>query len=70
MSEWRCIDTAPKDGRGVMAYIRSGWIEGVYWVYDRWHFLSDGSPTESHQQPTHWMPLPSPPDSIGERKAK
>jgi hypothetical protein len=72
MSEWLPIETAPKDGSAVLGYFPgydgvsfarrdviamywSGWGGGI------WDCASSGH--HIHQSPTHWMPLPSPPDS-------
>lgn len=68
MAEWQPIETAPKDGRDVLLWIpadeespRKG----------RWEKLLD-DPSRPHRwcvaygwcedTPTHWMPLPSPPE--------
>ena len=68
MSEWKTIETAPKDKpiwayngeQGVMKYleIKDGDCEysGFIWVEQ---LLQDADPDPN--QPTHWMPLPDPP---------
>jgi len=56
MSEWRPIETAPKDGRDVLTW--DG--DSVYLASfdkDKWWVL-----VEFTVEPTHWMPLPEPPD--------
>lgn len=65
--EWQPIETAPKNGSEVWVYNgeqeRMRWIEGdeyALWVYAD-ELLNDVDP--SPEQPTHWMPLPSPPES-------
>lgn len=73
---WQPIETAPKDGTQVigyngekitaMAYLRHKDDNGYYgWCMAGWQF--GGMLYDFHyafprdKQPTHWMPLPSPP---------
>ena len=65
--EWRPIETAPKDGKPILACVSSmnvylvstvGWNEIL-----RCWILCEREPYEEHAEwwPTHWMPLPEPP---------
>lgn len=73
---WRDISTAPKDGTHILA-IRQDWWEPVNgnhrWVYGNVfesYFDTTTDRFESYglKQPTHWMPLPAPPnDDDGSR---
>ena len=61
--EWQPISTAPKDGTVVIGYDRSNihadarnYVEFVLWRGDRWI-----DPETWTIKPTHWMPLPAPP---------
>jgi hypothetical protein len=66
-SEWRPIETAPKDGSDVLLYCRCQ-HDGRAYAPDRnvgwwepaagWWHARDGL-----IEPTHWMPLPAPPAS-------
>lgn len=66
MSDWQPIETAPQDGTTqIWAYNgeqqRMQWAEGedyALWIYSE-EIMSDICPDPD--QPTHWMPLPSPP---------
>jgi|SRR5882672_1795707 len=64
--EWQSIDTAPKDGTWVLSttlgnnpYTHQPFVPDiVQWAGSRWNNgLSDHG-----YQPTHWQPLPAPPD--------
>jgi len=75
MSEWKPIDSAPKDGTRVL-FGRKAWVTIGRWQtvdYDHYAGMSirawvaDTAGRESPRmvtdfQPTHWQPLPPPPD--------
>ncbi|HVM91364.1 MAG TPA: DUF551 domain-containing protein [Terriglobales bacterium] len=75
MTEWKPISTAPKDGSEVLLYIGAPWskIEKARW-YAPWSNWQCGViPSDPVREeyfgigssvPTHWMPLPSPPETI------
>lgn len=71
MSEWKPIESAPKDGTSVLGYFPAGAkyvaradVSPIFWekAMELWtnpvsgHFCF-------HAPPTHWMPLPPPPGS-------
>lgn len=63
--QWMTIDSAPRDGcvwafNGEQGAMK--WSEGDGWALWVWadELLSDVDP--SPQQPTHWQPLPAPPE--------
>ncbi len=73
MSEWQPIETAPKDGTRVLAFDGSQIITVDYQepsyigvnnhikIEESWVQISDsGRATDFY--PTHWMPLPGPPE--------
>ncbi len=75
MMEWQPIETAPKDGTVILAFVLGASIPSIVsWVTyrreSRWciepetfmeddHF--DEFWTATRYEPTHWMPLPTPP---------
>lgn len=74
MSEWRTIDSAPRDGSEILLYIpRNSQYRPEMVVVGRWndrdikpYFTNDcerlyGVRNTRKHQPTHWMPLPEPP---------
>lgn len=64
---WRPIETAPKDGTWFLAY----WpvqtfedrIQTTRWLHGDCRFV-DASDFMDHIQPTHWQPLPTPPEAV------
>ena len=71
MSEWQPIETAPKDGRTIIVFRNiHGWnvLGYAYWVdvrgIDGWvsNGFSDPPGNLGLGHPTHWMPLPTPPE--------
>ena len=73
-AKWQPIETAPRDGTRVMLGNAAGvWVADWIPVYrtgyrpdDPWHsaLLNHDHIRESarYEAPTHWMPLPPPPD--------
>jgi len=58
MNEWQPIETAPENAR-ILIIFKCGHIEdGV--MHDKGYSLFDGENLMSGY-PTHWMPLPEPP---------
>jgi hypothetical protein len=64
MSEWRPIETAPKDGTMFIIFQAEEdgdhWFDLVSWSETENDWIDDGG-TLSCDGPTHWMPLPEPP---------
>lgn len=60
MSQWQPIETALKDGTDILAWDGAPCI--VHWEPEfspaRWVIQHDGMSA----WPTHWMPLPAPPN--------
>jgi len=67
MSEWQDISTAPKKGINqfrVILLSRAGQKESMpcYWDGENWKCASVFGNDLIYVHPTHWMPLPSPPE--------
>jgi len=70
MSGWRPIETAPKDGAWVWLYEAveheadrqyvGHWFHDYIGDEDRWQ---DAADCREFAKPTHWMPLPDPPEA-------
>jgi Protein of unknown function (DUF551) len=66
--KWQPIETAPKDGTAILALVdglheNTGepFIAAVAWYREGfWLVNEEGGDT---YQPTHWMPLPPPPNT-------
>jgi hypothetical protein len=76
---WQPIETAPRDGTRVLVFwapsiIQISWHEVSYRVingqewFRRVGWMVDGL-TTGEIYPTHWMPLPDPPDQTTEQEA-
>ena len=66
--QWRPIDTAPKDGTPIILYGRhtkTRWPIVAVGYFDRrdeyGHFGSWCLLVDAFIEPTHWLPIPSPP---------
>lgn len=62
-TEWQPIESAPKDGTGILTLRwldgAGWWYQHVQWLNDDWMVCNDGD--SSVANPTLWQPLPSPP---------
>jgi hypothetical protein len=72
MSEWQPIETAPKDGTAILVcsawtmpdgLYRVGWIADGFFDGGHWLFGWLDLDPEEYSPPTHWMPLPAPPET-------
>lgn len=68
MSEWQPIETIPKDGKAVL-----GCLGNVVWPCF-WHTYQQrvkvaAMGSWSEWDPTHWMPMPPPPELVKPRPA-
>jgi hypothetical protein len=69
-NQWKPIETAPKDGTEILVVDHHGEIQLVFWAkYWRHSYdwcIKGGEQEEGSDKtadnPTHWMPLPEPPD--------
>ena len=65
---WRPIETAPRDGAEILLLTPEGVIEGAWSSpMDEWEVVwldlhGCGCCSSGTAQPTHWMPLPDPPE--------
>ena len=57
MSEWKPIETAPRDGTPVDLWHKLGFrVVETWWDDDCWSCVMDDDDF------THWMPIPDPPE--------
>jgi hypothetical protein len=59
---WQLIESAPKTSRSRLVWcpeLQNTYL--VYWVYNGWHHFG-GMFEPLDETPTHWMPLPAPPE--------
>jgi Protein of unknown function (DUF551) len=74
MNNWQSIETAPKDWQTIILYSsETGEVFAGYYApkdggSDRWeaHYIQDEM---SPENPTHWMPLPPPPNAKAQPRA-
>jgi hypothetical protein len=60
--EWQPIVTAPEDGFHLLLYRPDICFVGYYAARGDWVISAPGLPLMD-PQPTHWMPLPKPPEA-------
>lgn len=64
VTQWRLIDTAPRDGTFLLLFAASGDEVSALCPYQvaRWtHGNWESEDARLIGKPTHWMPLPPPP---------
>ena len=64
---WRQIETAPKDGTNLLVWDGYAMTTAKWEIdYDWWEICvpSDGYVDSNCILPTHWMPLPEPPNTV------
>lgn len=69
MSDWKPIETAPKNGNLIDVWVGGERVTDVHWrksFYGQgWHCVDEDRSVRMvehiHGTPTHWMPLPEPP---------
>lgn len=70
MSEWKSIETAPRDGTQIIAYL--GEYEDINVINLRWmeededYYAGWYDEYRGHYKPLYWMPLPEIPKKINE----
>lgn len=76
MGEWQPIETAPRDGSDILVYC--GPLDPIWgiasWYRDNpdvpaglpegWMMWHQATEDQRHTWPTHWRPLPSPPEHV------
>lgn len=64
-NEWKPIDSAPKDGTGILGYWDVGGIHDCNFRAVKFHRGAWWETNEDYKvrEPTHWMPLPAAPGS-------
>lgn len=58
---WQAIASAPKDGTQVLVFDDT--IYSAYYRRFGWFIGFDREDDPIYVEPTHWMPLPPPPDA-------
>lgn len=64
---WQPFSTAPKDGTEILGYRDNGLDENNFLImaydktYNQWWANGEGH-LDADEMPTHWMPLPAPPN--------
>ena len=67
--QWQPIETAPKDATPILAW-RAPWVfpQVMCWLNGQciqpgWHCYTKSAQGREPYSPTHWVPLPSPPEA-------
>jgi hypothetical protein len=65
--QWQLIETAPLDGRHVLA-VDDGTVNEMRYIEGHGWYMAGNDPTDSWGpgplNPTHWMPMPLPPTPL------
>jgi len=66
--DWQPIETAPKDGRWILAASTEYAAVKISWNFHHkdWARHGDKDAEPVLHQPTHWLPLPAPPEDGNE----
>ena len=62
--QWQPIKTAPKDGTRIRLFCPDNGQWESWWVEDGEEWFADGQGFELVPYPTHWQPLPAPPQAL------
>ena len=69
--KWQPIETAPKDGARVLLCASGGAVWMGHWIGRSGAHVINGwtrfNCVDIDWNPTHWMPLPSPPEAPNEQ---
>ena len=71
-NQWQPIETVPKD-KAVLIYAAGYYVAHFNTTNNRWWTQTDGTGTSGERilnswgAPTHWMPLPQPPETPNDR---
>ena len=58
--DWQPIETAPKDATPILMWHAPNWTL-IGWFYEDGSFYRTDGLSFNRKDPTHWMPLPDPP---------
>lgn len=61
MPVWHPIESAPKDGTLILAPVGHGIMDVVSWWGGQWRETANALAIRN--EPTHWQPLPTPPEN-------
>ena len=68
--EWQSIESAPRDGREVQLWGDEDWTPQAHWCAKKggWYVEYWDADWQTYSEsrvynPTHWMPLPTPPNA-------
>ena len=62
-AEWQPIETAPKDGTRILVASKMGGVYLVSWWKGKRTARWDNGARPLYSTPTHWHPLPAPPEN-------